>query len=235
MALLSRCRLSRRRGRSGEIVAGWLEILGSSKRDTHPQNCNSAGEVDICTRVFPLSRFRPQIFSWRLDIPVRLGFRVLFPARIGWRARRVATASRLCEFSAMEHREHVALRRRDRARLEAAGSAICAAKNSIRIDGCGDPAMSGRRGHIFAISEPIGGAALRAIVFCRTMHGWSSAKRRLGAIGWRLAQDGDDEGVMTLDRLPSLCEGADVRAVLGIRKSQPAREGLLANLGAAAE
>ena len=62
VALLSGAWLSRRRGRSHETVLGRLEFLGSSKRDTHPQNCNFDDVLDNCPHASPLPTFRPQFF-----------------------------------------------------------------------------------------------------------------------------------------------------------------------------
>jgi hypothetical protein len=64
--------------------------------------------------------------------------------------------------------------------------------------------------------------------------GWESAKRRLkfGAV----TQDGDMEGSIILDRLPTQAEAAEIRLILGIPKARhlsEERREIMTELGAA--
>jgi hypothetical protein len=58
--------------------------------------------------------------------------------------------------------------------------------------------------------------------------GWESAKKRLGF--GKVTQDGDCEGSIVLDRLPSKAEASEIRDILGIPKRIELSEGQLASL-----
>lgn len=110
-------------------------------------------------------------------------------------------------------------------------------------DLCGDWAIMGKWGHIYAI--PLDNAATAEgfqIVFGMDMSGgegirrFTTAKARLPAC-CRLAQDGEDGGTFLLDRLPTQAESAVIRSVLGLKKRYvaPTSEAALANRAAFAE
>jgi hypothetical protein len=106
-------------------------------------------------------------------------------------------------------------------------------KACLRRDECGDWAIMGSNGHIYAVPE-----GFQLMVGCdfddeqwEGARGWNSAKRRLGfasdALGtWACAgfgtvtQDGDDEGSIIIDRLPTQAEAVQIRHVLGIPKAR---------------
>ena len=54
---------------------------------------------------------------------------------------------------------------------------------------------------------------------------WKFIKQRMAAFPGlaQVTQDGDDEGVLRLMRLPSPAEAAEIRRAAGVRQSQPAR------------
>jgi hypothetical protein len=104
--------------------------------------------------------------------------------------------------------------------------------SALRRDACGDWAIFGSNGHIYAAPE-----GFQLMIGCdfdntrwTSARGWESAKKRLGF--GKVTQDGDCEGSIILDRLPSKSEGAEIRDILGIPKRVELSEGQLANLRA---
>jgi hypothetical protein len=77
-------------------------------------------------------------------------------------------------------------------------------------DDTGDWAIYGSHGHIYPDGD---GYLLYADV---TPRRWSSIKRSLDFC--RLTQDGDNEGCLHLDRLPTAAEAEAIRDAIGIRK-----------------
>jgi hypothetical protein len=87
----------------------------------------------------------------------------------------------------------------------------------------GDHAIHGKRGHIY----PDGDGYLLCVEG-QSARLWSAAKRKLSFCQLRV--DGDDEGTLHLDHLPSSTEAKAIRQVLSLRKrrstSGKARPGL---------
>jgi hypothetical protein len=87
----------------------------------------------------------------------------------------------------------------------------------------GDYAVRGKRGHIYPDGEGY-------LLYARghSARRWSAAKHKLSFCQLRI--DGDDEGTLHLDRLPSPAEAKAIRQVMGVRKrrrpSGEARPGL---------
>ena len=90
-------------------------------------------------------------------------------------------------------------------------SALSSASTALRRDECGDWRIRGTAGHAYAIP---GGFLL--IAETGTARAWSAVKRRLAFA--RVQRDGDDEGALMLDRLPTTAEAREIRRALGIRK-----------------
>ena len=91
--------------------------------------------------------------------------------------------------------------------------------DKLRRDDCGDWAIFGNNGHIYAVPE-----GFQLMIGCdfdnrkwSSARGWESAKDRL-SFG-KVTQDGDCEGSIILDRLPSKTEALEIRAILGIPKT----------------
>ena len=92
---------------------------------------------------------------------------------------------------------------------------------ALRRDECGDWRIRGRCGHIYAVSPE-----RFQLVFTgadESARRWNSAKERLRFA--RLAQDGEFDGSLFLDRLPTADEGKTMREVLGIPKRRQMTEG----------
>jgi hypothetical protein len=116
-----------------------------------------------------------------------------------------------------------------RPKLLAFAEACCTRASALHRDECGDWAICGNNGHIYAVPE-----GFRLMIGCAleprwsSAKGWESAKRRLsfGVV----TQDGDCEGAIILDGLPTEVEAAQIRQILGIPKRKEVSEGQLAIL-----
>jgi hypothetical protein len=92
--------------------------------------------------------------------------------------------------------------------------ALDARASCLRRDECGDWAIFGRLGHIYAVPE---GYQL-LVTTDESPRRWTGVKKRLGFC--RLSQDGDDEGSLFLNRLPTEFEAAIKREALCIPKAR---------------
>ena len=91
-------------------------------------------------------------------------------------------------------------------------AALDASSRSLRRDVCGDPAINGRAGHICAD----GAGYLLYVHTGELVRRWGSIKRHLAFCC--VTQDGDDEGCLRLDRLPTSTEADCIRKALGIKR-----------------
>jgi hypothetical protein len=110
----------------------------------------------------------------------------------------------------------------DRERLQILLDALHASPVALRRDlhrdkrGKGDYGIHGEWGHIYIDGD--------GFLLCVTAEDerdqsprrWTGIKRRLAFC--RLTQDGDDEGCLHLDRLPTRAQAGLIRQALGIRK-----------------
>jgi hypothetical protein len=100
---------------------------------------------------------------------------------------------------------------RQRAALVDFAKALGSRDSALRRDECGDPCINGRRGHIYAAPE-----GFMLVIMGWSANNWNKAKRALAFA--RLSQDGDDEGILILDRLPAKTEAEAIRHYLGVAK-----------------
>jgi hypothetical protein len=107
------------------------------------------------------------------------------------------------------------LRQQDRADLERLLAALNGAINAIRRDECGDPSIMGSRGKIYACE-----GVFSVYAACRSPRHWTFVKRSLAGF-CTVTQDGDDEGFLRLDRMPTTDEAATLRDVIGLRQTRP--------------
>ena len=91
-------------------------------------------------------------------------------------------------------------------------TALDASPRALRRDACGDHAISGKSGHIFAN----GTGFMIYVSTNESPRRWSNVKQRLHFCS--VSQDGDDEGCLRLDRLPTPEEASIIREAIGIRK-----------------
>jgi hypothetical protein len=96
------------------------------------------------------------------------------------------------------------LPRNQRPRLLEFLSAIDASRSALGRGGCGDWAICGRDGHVFAVPE-----GFQLIVLAGSARKWANVKKHLSF--WELTQDGDDEGGFILDCLRRESEAALIR------------------------
>ncbi len=92
--------------------------------------------------------------------------------------------------------------------------ALNSASNAFRRDECGDPRINGSRGHAYAAL--VGGKpGFQLYCICESKQAWTWAKKLMTFA--KVTQDGDEEGILFLDRLPTATEAEIIRSYLGIR------------------
>jgi len=101
----------------------------------------------------------------------------------------------------------------DRAQQKALLAALNGWGRALRRDRCGAWHISGLRGSIHTWGD---GKSWVLFVGCRSTTHWTYTKGRLAFC--RVTQDGDDEGCMQLQHLPTAEQAEVIRDVLGIRK-----------------
>ena len=82
---------------------------------------------------------------------------------------------------------------------------------ALRRDECGDWRVGGSHGHVYAVP-----GGFQIVVMGWTAKGWNLAKQALSFAA--VTNDGDDEGALTLDRLPTKAEGELIRKWCGVPK-----------------
>jgi hypothetical protein len=90
--------------------------------------------------------------------------------------------------------------------------ALDASASGLRRDDCGDYAIHGKDGHIYVDGDGF----LLCVSTGESVRRWGFIKKRLAFR--RVTQDGDDEGALHLDHLPTPDEAELIRDALGIRK-----------------
>jgi hypothetical protein len=105
------------------------------------------------------------------------------------------------------------LRAQDRQELEALRVVLNGARNALRRDECGDWAITGSRGTIRAV-----GGGFMVYIGCRSALHWTHARKQLAAFA-QVRQDGHDEGVLALTRMPTPEEAATLRYYIGLRQT----------------
>jgi hypothetical protein len=106
------------------------------------------------------------------------------------------------------------LRVRDRAELSTLLSVLHGAMNALRRDECGDWTIAGSRGQIRACDE-----TFYVYVRCHSGQAWTYAKKQLAGFTM-VHQDGDDEGILMLTRMPNAHEAATLRGYVGLHQTR---------------
>ena len=106
----------------------------------------------------------------------------------------------------------------DRACLTRLHAALNAAHNAVRLDECRLWTVRGSRGYVSTWGD---GQTWMLAVGSKTPRHWTFAKQRMASFPGLalLTQDGDEEGVFRLMRLPTPEEAAEIRRAAGIRQS----------------
>jgi hypothetical protein len=81
-------------------------------------------------------------------------------------------------------------------------------------DECGDWTISGSRGEIRACD-----GTFYVYVRCRSVRHWNHAKKQFAGFA-TVHQDGDDEGVLLLTRMPNADEAATIRGYVGLHQTR---------------
>ena len=108
----------------------------------------------------------------------------------------------------------------DRACLGLIREALNGAHNAVRLDECRLWTVRGSRGYVSTWGD---GQTWMLAVGSKTPRHWTFAKQRMASCPGlaQVTQDGDDEGVLRLMRLPSWVEAAEIRRLIGVRHSKP--------------
>jgi hypothetical protein len=105
--------------------------------------------------------------------------------------------------------------------------------NALHRDECGDWAVFAKYGRIHAVCGALDrpetpGFQIMVVGEFSTGRWWGAAKRGLSFAA--VTNDGDDEGALFMDRLPSAEEAESIRHYLGIAKKRAMSEEALAHL-----
>jgi hypothetical protein len=106
----------------------------------------------------------------------------------------------------------------DRACLGLMREALNAAHNAVRLDECRLWTVRGSRGYVSTWGD---GQTWMLAVGSKTPRHWTFAKQRMASFPGlaQVTQDGDDEGVLRLMRLPTPEEAAEIRRAARVRQS----------------
>lgn len=113
-----------------------------------------------------------------------------------------------------------------RAHLEALLTVLDATRRAFRRDSCGYWVIKGKRGHIYADGKGF----LIVVGTEGSIRLWTNTKRKLGFC--QVTQDGDDEGCLHLDHLPTPAEADLIRDALKIRRKRHYTPDQLATIAA---
>ncbi len=110
---------------------------------------------------------------------------------------------------------------------------------ALRRDEASDWRVSGKHGWIYAVPGTLDRPEAEGFLIyysgpehIGSARGWGCAKRAFEAFGCVTTQDGDDEGIVFLDRLPAAAEAEIIRDKLRIPKKREMNEAALAHLAA---
>ena len=105
----------------------------------------------------------------------------------------------------------------DKQQLRSMLTALDVAGNQMRLDECRTWTIMGKRGYVATWGD-----GARWFIYCAPGSGrkWNNLRRDLSPLG-KCTQDGDDEGIIRLDRLPTAEEATAIRKAVGLIKRPP--------------
>jgi hypothetical protein len=106
------------------------------------------------------------------------------------------------------------LRAQDRVELGTLLTALNGAKRSMRLDECGDWMLDGKHGQVRACN-----GAFSIYIDVGSQLAWTWAKRKLAGIATMML-DADQDGVLTMTRMPNVGEALIVRGYVGLRQTR---------------
>jgi hypothetical protein len=106
----------------------------------------------------------------------------------------------------------------DKAKLQTMLVALDAAHSQLRLDSCRTWTIRGKRGYLATW-----GNGVRWLIYCApgSARKWNRIRQALSPLG-RCTQDGDDEGIIRIDRLPTHEQAALIRKAIGLVRRRPA-------------
>jgi hypothetical protein len=109
--------------------------------------------------------------------------------------------------------------------LDRFAKAIGSRHDTLTRDECGDPVITGKYGHAYAVCGSLDQPetpGFHLFYISATARAWAFAKRAMAFAV--LTNDGDDGGAWFLDRLPIAAEAETIRDYLGIAKKRSVSE-----------
>jgi hypothetical protein len=111
---------------------------------------------------------------------------------------------------------------KQRPALLAFAKALGCRDNALRRDECGDRRFNGTHGHIYAVPGSLDRPrtpGFQIFVMGWSANGWNRARKAISTFA-DVTNDGDDEGALFVDRLPTAEEAEVIRHWCGIAKRQ---------------
>jgi hypothetical protein len=109
-------------------------------------------------------------------------------------------------------------RHQDKLLLQTLSDALDISHQRIRLDPCRDWNIVGTRGHVFTDTK-----LWYVFVAATSKRRWNNIKNNLAFM--EVSQDGDEEGILKLERMPTPLEAKTIRAVIGLRpRTKPTEE-----------
>lgn len=102
-------------------------------------------------------------------------------------------------------------RSEDKKLLQRLSEAINTSVERIHLDECGDWNIFGRKGKIFTDSK-----LWYVNLSCNSKRHWTATKKKLNFM--EVSQDGDEERILKLERMPSQEEAEAIRNTVGLNK-----------------
>jgi hypothetical protein len=102
----------------------------------------------------------------------------------------------------------------DKQQLRSMLTALDAAGNQMRLDECRTWTIMGKRGYVATWGD-----GARWFIYCAPGSGrkWNNLRRDLSHLG-KCTQDGDDEGIIRIDALPTPEQAVLIRKAIGLSK-----------------
>ena len=102
----------------------------------------------------------------------------------------------------------------DKQQLRSMLTALDAAGNQMRLDECRAWTIRGKRGYVATWGD-----GARWFIYCAPGSGrkWNNLRRDLSHLG-KCTQDGDDEGIIRIDALPTPEQAVLIRKAIGLTK-----------------
>lgn len=111
------------------------------------------------------------------------------------------------------HYRNIAELIEDKRRIDLLADTLQISRRHVRKDTCDQWTIIGHSAHLQTVNED----CYLLYVETYSTRKWGAIKRKAETFGWKVSQDGDDEGCIILD-LPNAIQAKFLRSVLGLKK-----------------